>query len=71
MPITIHLQRILDEKGISQRKLERVTGIKQPTINKMCQNTLQHFPLDSLAAICNALDCEISDILTLEKEHSE
>lgn len=71
MTIRINLQQILDERGISQRKFSELTEIKQPTINKMCQNTLLHFPLDSLEKICLVLECEISDILTLEKEPTE
>lgn len=67
MSIRINLQKLLDEKGISQRELEKLTGIKQPTINKMCQNTLLHFPLESLDIICEVLECEISDVLTREK----
>ncbi|MEK4403424.1 helix-turn-helix transcriptional regulator [Sporosarcina sp. FSL K6-6792] len=71
MAVRIHLQRLLDEKDISQRKLAELTGIKQPTINKMCQNTLLHFPLDSLEKICIVLECEITDILELKKEQTE
>lgn len=67
MVIQIHLQKLLDDKSMSQRKLAELTGIKQPTINKMCQGTLLHFPLDSLDKICEVLDCEITDILTREK----
>lgn len=67
MAIHIQLQSLLDEKRISQRELEKLTGIKQPTINKMCQNTLLHFPLDSLDKICDVLECDISDVLTREK----
>lgn len=71
MRVNIRLQSLLDEKRISQRELARLTGSKQPTINKMCQNTLLHFPLDTLANMCEVLECEISDILTLEKEPTE
>lgn len=71
MDVKIVLQQLLDEKGISQRELARLTDSKQPTINKMCQNTLLHFPLDTLGKICSVLECGISDILTLEKEPTE
>lgn len=69
--IIIHLSEILKEKGISQRELSRRTGILQPTISKMCNNTLEHFPLASLSKICEVLDCEIIDILELKKEPME
>lgn len=68
MKVKLRLKEILQEKDISQRELSRRTSILYPTINKMCNNTLQHMPLDSLALICTVLDCKISDLLTLEKE---
>lgn len=69
--VTLTLSEILKEKGISQRELSRRTGIKQPTISKMCNDTLQHFPLESLDLICETLNCEIGDILKYKKEQSE
>lgn len=71
MVVQIHLQKLLNERAMSQRKLAELTGIKQPTINKMCQSTLLHFPLDSLEKICEVLECEINDVLTIEKEQTE
>lgn len=71
MQVRLNLDAVLKEKSISQRELSRKTGIKQPTISKMCNNTLEHFPLDSLAKICEVLDCEITDVIELKKEQSE
>lgn len=67
MAIQIKLQELLNERSMTQRKLEELTGIKQPTINKMCQGTLLHFPLDSLDKICEVLECEINDVLKREQ----
>jgi len=71
MKVVVTLQQILDDKNISQHKLSNLTDIPQPAINLMCNNKAIRFPLDRLAKICEALDCEISDILKLEKEQSE
>ena len=59
------------ELKITQRELARRTGIRVPSINEMCRNQTARLPLDNLAKICEALNCEISDILKLEKEQSE
>lgn len=67
MVVRIHIQKLLDDKGMSQRELAKLTGIKQPTINKMCQNTLLHFPLDSLDIICEVLECDLCDVLSREE----
>ncbi|MBO0586103.1 helix-turn-helix transcriptional regulator [Sporosarcina sp. E16_8] len=68
MRINIILGELLIEKGMSQHELSRRTGIRQPSINEMCRNQTQRLPLNNLAAVCEVLECEISDILILEKE---
>lgn len=65
------LNEILKEKNMSQHELSRQTGIRQPSINEMCRNQTQRLPLNNLAIICKILNCEITDILKLEKEPAE
>lgn len=71
MKVIIKLDQLLDERGMSQRKLSILTEIRQPSINEMCRNQTSRIPLDNLAKICEVLDCEITDILELKKEPSE
>lgn len=71
MRIVLRLDQLLADKNMSQHQLSRLTGIRQPTINDMCQNKTKYLPLDNLAKICKALECEITDILQLEKEPAE
>lgn len=71
MGVIIKLDKVLSEKQMSQHELSRLTGIRQPSINEMCRNQTIRLPLDNLAKICEALDCEITDILELRKEQSE
>lgn len=65
------LQSVLDNKGMSRRELSRLSGVRHQTINDMCNNSSIYLPLENTAKICAVLDCEISDILKLEKEPSE
>lgn len=69
--ITLKLDQVLKEKGISQRELSRQTGIRQPTISEMCLNTSKTLSLKNLDKICNILDCDPSEIIIHKKEHSE
>lgn len=71
MKITIKLNELLQDRGISQHELSRQTGIRQPSINEMCRNQTQRLPLNNLAMICNILNCEINDILELVKEPTD
>lgn len=67
MKVIITLDQILQEKGMSQRELSRLTGIRQPSINEMCRNQTSRLPLENLAKICKILDVDIPDVLKLEK----
>lgn len=68
MKVIITLDQILQEKGMSQRELSRITGIRQPSINEMCRNQTSRLPLENLAKICEVLHVDISDVLKLEKK---
>lgn len=71
MRIILKLRSVLEQKDISQHELARLTDIRQPSINEMCNNQTKRLPLDNLAKICEVLECEITDILELVKEQSE
>lgn len=71
MKVSINLDRLIEAKNLSQHELSRQTGIRQATINDMCQNKTKQVPLDNLAKICEVLDCDINDILELIKEPAE
>jgi len=71
MKVVFMLQNVLEKKGISRRELSRMTGIRPQTINDMCNNASIHLPLENTARICEVLECELNDILRLEKEPTE
>ncbi|MCM3274362.1 helix-turn-helix domain-containing protein [Paenibacillus elgii] len=71
MKVIIHLEEKLEEIGISRRELSRLTSIRHPTINEMCNNEIEYLPLKNLAKICKVLNCQISDLLSLEENEDE
>jgi putative transcriptional regulator len=71
MKVVIMLNQLLTDKNMTQRELARLTNIRVPSINEMYHNQTVRLPLDNLARICEVLECEIQDILKLEKEQSE
>lgn len=71
MRVVIKLADLLAAHKISQHEMSRRTGIRQPSINEMCRNQTVRLPLENLAKICEVLDCEITDVLVLEKEQTE
>ena len=69
MNIVLKIDQLLSEKGMSQHELARLTGIRQPSINEMCRNQAKRPPLENLAKICEALQCDIADIMELHKDN--
>ncbi|WP_081476735.1 helix-turn-helix domain-containing protein [Brevibacillus laterosporus] len=59
---------LLKERGISQRELSRLTGIRVSSINEMCNNETVRLPLNNLTKICEVLSIGITDVLELSDE---
>lgn len=66
--VRLKLDELLKERGIGDREFGRMTGIRYPSIGEMRANKTVRLPLDNLAKICEVLNVEITDVLTLEKE---
>lgn len=64
------LSDTLKRKGISQYKLSKITGITAGNLNNLCNNKTSSIQFSVLDKICDALDCNISDILVHEKSDS-
>lgn len=71
MIVKMTLDALLIERDISQLELSKATSIRPATIHSMYHNQTTRLPLSNLAAICGYLNCEISDILKLEKEPTD
>ena len=54
--------------GLSQDALAERVGISNVNLSKIKNNKVTAIRFSTLAAICDALDCEAGDILEFEKE---
>lgn len=61
--IKILLSRKLGELRWTQADLARATGIRAATINALYNEVTDRVSLDQLSKICEALDCDLSDIM--------
>lgn len=61
--IRIMLSRKLGELRLSQADLSRMTKIRPSTINEYYHDIAERVNLDHLDRICDALNCELSEIL--------
>ena len=53
----------LGELRITRTELSRATGIRLNTISAMYNDVLDRVSMDQLDKICEALDCDLSEIL--------
>ena len=63
----IMLNQVLEDKGMSQNKMAKDTGISVTTLRNLNHNRTTQISFDILEKICIYLDCSVEDILCLEK----
>lgn len=59
----IKLREALDHRNKSIYWLNKQTGIASSTLSRICNNKTTSIEFSVLDKICEALDCDISDIL--------
>lgn len=63
--IKCRLKTILKEHNLSQKELCDLINARPSTVCNLCNNNAENVKLQLLEDICKALNCEISDILTV------
>lgn len=61
--IRILLSTRLGERKWTQADLARMTGIRPSTMNEYYHEIAERINLDHLDLMCEALDCELSDLI--------
>lgn len=61
--IRIRLKELLEERGLKQKELAEMTGIRESTISDICRGSRTVMNFEHIAKIAEAL--EISDIRDL------
>lgn len=57
------LWKLLIDKDLKKKDLAAIAGISQYTVTKMSKG--ENVNLDSLAKVCQALDCGLDDIVEI------
>lgn len=60
------LWKLLIDKGFNKTELQHITNLSSATIAKLSKG--ETVTTDVLERICNALDCDIYDIMEIERE---
>ena len=66
--IILRLDRMMVERKISLNELAERVGISNVNLSKIKKNKVTAIRFSTLAAICEALDCEAGDILEFQKD---
>ena len=61
--IKIHLSKLLGERRMKQLELSRLTGVNKNIICDLYNEFTDRVSLDTLDRICEALQCDLSDLL--------
>lgn len=65
--IKCHLSRLMGEKKLKIADVSRDTGINRGTITRLYQETAVRVDFEVLEKLCVYLDCEIEELLEVEK----
>ena len=63
------MSKIVIEKGISKTQLCYMCKLQRTQLNRYCKNKVSRVDLHTLEKICDFLECDVNDILKLEKEN--
>lgn len=62
------LWKLLIDKGINKQKLREISGVSSTSIAKLGKGG--NINTDVLLRICNALDCDVADIMEFVRDES-
>lgn len=66
--IVLRLDRMMVERKMSLNELAERVGISNVNLSKIKNNKVAAIRFTTLAAICEALECEAGDILEFQKD---
>jgi len=67
--IVLRLDRMMVERKMSLNELAERVGISNVNLSKIKNNKVNAIRFSTLAAICDALNCEAGDILEYQKDN--
>lgn len=65
--IQLTLDTYLDTHGITRYELAKRTGIRFQIVDNYYKNKVVRYDSDILNRMCDALDCDISDLIQYKK----
>ncbi|AUJ25830.1 helix-turn-helix domain-containing protein [Virgibacillus dokdonensis] len=66
-----NLKKILDERNKSIRWLAAEAGLKFETVRRLYNDDTKQYQRETIAAVCIALNIELSELLEIRKAENE
>ena len=70
MPIILRLDRVMADRKMSLNELSEKVGVSNVNLSKLKTGKVSAVRFSTLEAICEALDCDLSDLITREEQPS-
>jgi len=65
--VRLTLDKLLKDKGITRYELAKRTGIRFHIIDNYYKNKVVRYDSDVLNKICDALKCDVAELIAYEK----
>lgn len=66
--IKCHLSTLLGAKKLKIADVVRDTGLNRSTVTRLYHETNNRIEFDTLERLCNYLECEVGELLTVQEE---
>ena len=66
--VTCHLDRLLEERGMTLAALADAVGVTVVNLSVLKNNRAKAVRFSTITAICEVLDCQVGDVLSVERE---
>ncbi len=71
MEIIVNLDVMMAIRKVSSKELAKVIGITEANLSLLKRGRVKGVRFETLAAICNYLDCQPGDILAFSNENNQ
>jgi putative transcriptional regulator len=66
--VTCHLDRLLEERGMTLAALADAVGVTVVNLSVLKNDRAKAVRFSTLTAICDVLQCQVGDVLSVERE---
>jgi putative transcriptional regulator len=66
--VVCHLDRLLEERGMTLAALADAVGVTVVNLSVLKNNRARAVRFSTVTAICEVLQCQVGDVLSVERE---